>query len=370
MSWSSGRAWVLLAALPVAAACAGDDAHSEGLDGGAGTDGSIADVADVADVAAAADGTLVDAPTASDVPDSARGLPDSGAIIADVKDSQSEPDNPGWGPETMGCPTDTLTIGKWTHAGVPGKSPAGSKLVIDPAAGTAVVTFVSDGKTVEIELTLGAVSTVDLLWAGPFVGLGCPGGADCACQGNSDCHGGLCASAGKESRCVAACSSSFGMSTCPAGSACTSVPLVGGKTATACSPPVSCEPCTSDGYCQRYGIPWVFCVKYGDEGSFCGNQCIDNSDCAVGFHCASAAGLDGKPHEVCVRSGPKPPSTQPGECPCSDHAVAAAVEVTCTAAVDVGGKPWLCDGSRKCTGAGLGACSTAVTAPVGCTPAS
>ncbi len=104
------------------------------------------------------------------------------------------------------------------------------------------------------------------------------------------------------------------------------------------SHPALCRPCKHDGECASE--PGSACASYGDAGSFCASACQGPADCPTGFSCQFGRCLDND-----------------GICECSPASLNA--ETTCALANGFG----RCEGVRRCTGGGLGACSA--SAPAG-----
>ena len=61
-----------------------------------------------------------------------------------------------------------------------------------------------------------------------------------------------------------------------------------------CAPEVGvCEPCTNDGACGDGGA----CLPFASGGSFCGNECISDLGCDVGYSCSD---VEGYAQKLCV----------------------------------------------------------------------
>jgi hypothetical protein len=88
-----------------------------------------------------------------------------------------------------------------------------------------------------------------------------------------------------------------------------------------CAPEVGvCEPCTNDGACGDGGA----CLPFASGGSFCGNECISDLGCDVGYSCSD---VEGYAQKLCVPDSGKCEDLglceSDGECPdgqvCSDN---------------------------------------------------
>ena len=171
------------------------------------------------------------------------------------------------------------------------------------------------------------------------------------CIDNSDCDSGFCVPSAQGPVCTRTC-----VEECWDGWACRPVGT---------SPDiiylcvdlsiVLCRPCVDSGDCAepRAGLDG-YCLPSGPEGLFCGTGCIEDSDCAPGYACQTAATTEGESRSVCVFSD--------GLCGCTPDSIQHATATLCHVANEYG----RCDGARRCAADGLTACDALVPAPETC----
>ena len=174
------------------------------------------------------------------------------------------------------------------------------------------------------------------------------GEAGAACSVATDCNSGLCVEAPKGKVCSFAC-----IDCCPSGFVCQQQGQGGLSLVCMAAGLALCRPCHADAECKKNGNG-ALCVRYGDNGSFCGSACGDGSDCAPGYACKASEGVSGAAGKQCVLAS--------GECPCSDEAIAAAASTTCHVSNAFGS----CSGVRSCGAGGLSPCPAASPAEETC----
>jgi hypothetical protein len=113
-----------------------------------------------------------------------------------------------------------------------------------------------------------------------------------------------------------------------------------------------CNPCDSSLQCDGEADVDAHCVDYGDLGGFCGGKCATAADCKEGYACADVKSVEGESVKQCVRKGEG--GAQFGTCECSEWAAATSQSTQCIAKTKAGAS---CPGTRRCSGAGLTACT-------------
>ena len=111
--------------------------------------------------------------------------------------------------------------------------------------------------------------------------------------------------------------------------------------------PHLCHPCSSSSECSIPGAngAGAKCVTYGSgEGSFCGSECEESTDCPTGYVCQESFTIEGATSLQCVLEGEE-------VCPC--NSASAGKETPCSTVNDYGA----CEGTRFCGEEGLTACS-------------
>ncbi len=177
-----------------------------------------------------------------------------------------------------------------------------------------------------------------------------PGESGSTCKTANDCDSGACIDGPTGKICTSACSAC-----CPTGFKCAPFTGSGGDAIQVCLPKWNalCRPCLTDAGCGALGKDSL-CVAYaGGTGSFCGGPCGDDSDCPGDFSCQGAQGEKGAGQQ-CVRTT--------GACSCSPQAIAAGAQTVCKHSNSAG----TCSAARKCTLAGLEACSAPTPATETC----
>ncbi|MSQ84261.1 MAG: hypothetical protein EXR77_15490 [Myxococcales bacterium] len=187
----------------------------------------------------------------------------------------------------------------------------------------------------------------------------CPGGAGCVCAANKDCQSGFCIDTPNGKACAAKC-----VNQCAAGFNCVLVSDSSGDSTNICVPAIGklCNPCTASKECAAVGLANSLCIDEGPLGGFCGLQCTGKTDCPADYDCKPVTTLEGVTANQCARL-PAGGTETYGVCPCSPLAVSQALNTACAiAATDGSGKVvGNCTGVRKCTAAGLSACSAPPT---------
>lgn len=183
--------------------------------------------------------------------------------------------------------------------------------------------------------------------------LDCPGGPFCPCTTNSECDHGMCFATHAGRRCLPTC-----LDTCPAAYKC--APGPGSDVQFWCFPRwgLICEPCRFDKDCA-YSAK-ASCVRYGDDGGFCGAACQADSDCPADNACLEVARVQGGTVKQCVATDALvagKPAKAPS-CACGPLATVEELATECwlpNATAD-GQTIGRCNGVRKCGKTGLGAC--------------
>ena len=188
----------------------------------------------------------------------------------------------------------------------------------------------------------------------PELILECDPGEGCfqdKCQENADCQSGWCVEHMGEGVC-----SRFCQDECPDGWSCQQVAGTFPDVVYICVSEHSnlCKPCSSGSECKAVGGAEDVCVKYGDEGSFCGGACAEAEDCPWGFSCLEVETVDGILTTQCV--------AEAGVCPCTGKSASLALWTPCRQENEFG----LCTGKRFCAETGLTDCDAAVPAEETC----
>ena len=156
----------------------------------------------------------------------------------------------------------------------------------------------------------------------------CPGAPGCECERNEDCYNNLCVDGPNgQKQCARTCS---GDSECGEGYKCVAVANAGGDQMYICVYRFAnlCRPCEDDKDCKiGYLRDIAKCIELGPQGSFCGIECKDTTDCPDGYTC---------------KDGQCQPSD--GECECTDYFKKAGFKTKCYKENDYG-KCW---GERTC----------------------
>jgi hypothetical protein len=160
------------------------------------------------------------------------------------------------------------------------------------------------------------------------------------CVENADCLSGFCVEHMGDGVCTSTCDDE-----CPPGWSCQQVGT-GPDVAYICVSNMAnlCRPCATGADCKSPGGAEDVCVAYGGEGSFCGGNCLDDTDCPWGFTCQAAMTMTGVEILQCVADA--------GVCPCTGKSVELALSTPCEQANEFGS----CEGQRTCTDVGLTVC--------------
>ena len=177
-----------------------------------------------------------------------------------------------------------------------------------------------------------------------------PGAPGSACTTSDQCDSNACVDGPSGKICTSAC-----ISCCPTGFKCAPFQSGGGgDTLQVCMPKWNalCRPCNTDAECAKLGSDSL-CVAYAVGGSFCGGGCATDADCPGDYKCLNSQGEKGAGKQ-CVRTG--------SACSCSPQAIADGAQTTCKITNSSG----TCASVRKCTLAGLDACTAATPATETC----
>ena len=175
-------------------------------------------------------------------------------------------------------------------------------------------------------------------WTSCEPGSGCFGEP---CTGPEECQSGLCLDHMGDLVC-----SDYCIEECPAGFTCEQLSGTGTDLVFACVSPFShlCRPCHDGQDCAGAGGTESACVRYADEGWFCGADCLEHEDCPAGFSCLESDIGTGLSSLQCV--------SQAGVCACSDKSITLGLTTVCESANEFG----TCQGQRACTELGLSVC--------------
>ena len=171
-----------------------------------------------------------------------------------------------------------------------------------------------------------------------------PGQLGAPCKEAADCNSGYCVASSSGKMCTVTCSG-----ICPASFSC-QILQTGSDATSVCLPRFVhlCEPCKQDADCKDAALGGTqLCVPYGNDGSFCGTMCSDDSECPKSYVCL-ANQRAGQTVGQCRRIG--------GQCECTDNAKAAKLQTSCGHSTAYG----TCTGSRQCGATGLTACNAAI----------
>lgn len=179
-----------------------------------------------------------------------------------------------------------------------------------------------------------------------------PGEFLCDCEDNSDCVSGYCVETATGKVC-----SSFCVEDCAQGWECVQDVTALPDSVYICLPRdvYFCRPCNQDSECRS---PYVsgndLCVAHGNDGSFCGLACNNDSDCPANAVCAEVTTAAGATSNQCFPVG--------GECACSKLATELGAWTSCSQVSDFG----TCDGTRVCAPTGLTQCDARVPSAEEC----
>ena len=203
---------------------------------------------------------------------------------------------------------------------------------------------VSDASTTDTS----SKDTGDATDAAQDVGLECPGGPGCPCDGNDDCDAALCLEGADGKRCGKPC-----VDTCDAGFVCAQVPQ-GSDVVTVCVDAWArlCSPCSKSQQCWHPGVNDARCVDLGAAGAFCGAACDTDDDCPKSHACNDVKDVAGGDTKQCV---PVDAAGDPAACVCSKNALSLALKTPCSKTAVVDGGEITCGGKALCKEVGQGA---------------
>lgn len=176
----------------------------------------------------------------------------------------------------------------------------------------------------------------------------CEGDGGCfldPCEENGDCQSGWCVEHMGEGVCSQICQED-----CPPGWLCKQVGASDPDLVFVCVSGTAnlCKPCGEGADCKTVGGVEDVCVRYGEEGSFCGGMCASAEDCPWGFSCVDAQTVDGVAVKQCVSDA--------GVCPCTGKSAALGLWTPCESENEFGA----CAGKRVCFEDGLSDCDAAL----------
>jgi formylglycine-generating enzyme required for sulfatase activity len=165
----------------------------------------------------------------------------------------------------------------------------------------------------------------------------------CPCVGADDCLSGWCQLHLGDMVCTQVC-----VTECPDGFSCVTVGATDPVSICTSRFPSLCLPCSKNDDCQ--GIT-AKCLNYGTElGAFCGQDCLDSSECPPGYECTDGRTLTGAVVKACVIAGM--------ECPCTQYATGTKLKTECSVSNTYG----TCPGTRSCSVDGLTECNARIPA--------
>ncbi len=175
------------------------------------------------------------------------------------------------------------------------------------------------------------------------------GGFGWPCTENADCASSLCLPHLGEEVCSKPC-----VDSCPEGWECKPYQGGGADVKVVCVSKFThlCRPCQVAADCKSDSGVEDVCVRYGDQGSFCGAPCGDG--CPEGYSCADAETVAGAPTTQCVADA--------SECACSTLALELSLATDCAVSNEFGS----CQGIRFCGADGLSDCDAATPAAESC----
>jgi len=198
----------------------------------------------------------------------------------------------------------------------------------------------------EIELELEMIEEVD---TGPEAEPGEPG---YACESGDDCNSGFCIQTPWGKQCTLTCDEE-----CPFGWECVlHMPSLPDQVYI-CAPAYVdiCKPCISNSDCFTNGVDsGQTCVPYGTEGSFCGEDCVDDSECPEAYFCDEVEDASGAVVQQCILSE--------GICECTEWFVDQIASTQCFVENEWG----TCAGDRVCMASGLTDCEAPTPAEEVC----
>ncbi len=181
-----------------------------------------------------------------------------------------------------------------------------------------------------------------------------PGTAGWPCTTGTECDEGYCIQTPEGKRCTISC-----VEECPFGWECLPYQPSGPDGVFVCLPVEVelCRPCKANSECfGAGGGSGQACVRYGEDGAFCGTACspADSPTCPVGYACNEVEAVSGDFVFQCIRVE--------GECACQPWHVDSGASTDCSVANEWG----TCSGERMCKAGGLSSCSAAVPAEEEC----
>ena len=187
----------------------------------------------------------------------------------------------------------------------------------------------------------------------PDYGAWCTEGTEfgCPCKTNEDCDSGWCVPSAKGMICTMSCQEECPLKDFVCALAATDPDLI-----YVCVPRDTflCQPCSGHAECQQFNAFADYCVDYGAEGSFCGMECEENSDCPGGYACELTEIAEAGAVNQCV--------LQEGVCECNELSQQLLVTTDCLIENALGS----CEGTRYCGPEGLSDCNAANPRPEEC----
>lgn len=170
-----------------------------------------------------------------------------------------------------------------------------------------------------------------------------PGTLGAPCTTSDTCFSGWCMPSDEGMVCSKGC-----LESCPESWSCQSIIGPSGAPSFVCVQPTAllCQPCVEHKDCnQAIAAGTNLCVEGGDEGSFCGVACDDDSGCPDDYACEQVPAPGGGTSSQCV------PADQ-GQCACSTIGIQLELQTGCGLSNDLG----RCLGARGCAPGGLTEC--------------
>ncbi len=166
----------------------------------------------------------------------------------------------------------------------------------------------------------------------------CPGNLHCPCAKNEDCFSGFCMETMFGNECSKEC---LEEGDCPKGWTCQVCGTMGGDPFYCCVPPFQrlCQPCRTDQECiPPYGAVGkkYLCIEFGPEGSFCGTECANDSECPKDFECVPVEEGRGQVKQCRPAGG--------ASCPCTEKYAKGGFVTDCYHQNEHG----VCRGQRTC----------------------
>jgi len=167
------------------------------------------------------------------------------------------------------------------------------------------------------------------------------------CVENQDCLSGLCIEHMGDRICT-----SFCQEECPTGFKCLQISAGGSDLLFACVSdfPFLCRPCQTEADCSAGWGGKEACVRYGNDGAFCGGTCDADTPCPEGYTCKQAETTLGVAADHCVADS--------GICACSSLSAKLSLATSCSSDNEWG----VCAGVRFCADTGLSPCDAPAAA--------